>query len=351
LSATELKVAEEKRFTYPTGKLPLEDLSRLLSLYARNDPRIVITPGIGKDATVISFGDKYLVAKTDPITFATDQIGWYAVHINANDVAAMGGIPRWFLATLLLPEGKTGPKEVEEIFSQVSTACEELGVILCGGHTEISHGIDRPIVVGQMLGEVEKEKLVSPDKIRPGDEIILTKGIAIEGTALIARELREASSLLEEKTLARCRNLLRSPGISVVREARIANEAAGVHTMHDPTEGGLATGLQELADAAGVGMLVRMDKIHVLPETALLCETLKLSPLGLLASGALLIAVAAEDSERIMRALAAGGISASIIARVWEREKGIKLAERGKITDLPSFARDEVARLFEGSGG
>jgi hydrogenase maturation factor len=344
-------VAEEKRYTYPTGKLPLEDLSRLLSRYARNDPRIVITPGIGKDATVISFGDKYLVAKTDPITFATDQIGWYAVHINANDVAAMGGIPRWFLATLLLPEGKTGPEEVEEIFSQVSAACEELGVILCGGHTEISHGIDRPIVVGQMLGEVEKEKLVSPDKIRPGDEIILTKGIAIEGTALIARELREVNSLLEEKTLGRCRNLLRSPGISVVREARIANEVAAVHAMHDPTEGGLATGLQELADAAGVGMRVEMNQIHVLPETALLCEKLKLLPLGLLASGAMLIAVAPKDSEKVIQALGKEGISASVIAKVWEREMGVKLAERGKVTALPVFARDEVARLFEGSGG
>ena len=344
-------MAEEKKFTYPTGKLPMEDLSRLLSRYARNDPRIVITPGIGKDATVISFGDKYLVAKTDPITFAIDQIGWYAVHINANDVAAMGGIPRWFLATLLLPEGNTGPEEVEEIFSQVFTACEELGVILCGGHTEISHGIDRPIVVGQMLGEVEKGKLVSPDKIRPGDEIILTKGIAIEGTALIARELKGVNSLLEEKTLGRCRNLLRSPGISVVREARIANEVAAVHAMHDPTEGGLATGLKELADAAGVGMRVEMDQIPVLPETALLCEKLKLHPLGLLASGAMLIAVAPKDSEKVIQALEKEGISAAVIAQVWEREKGVKLAERGKVTALPAFGRDEVARLFEGSGG
>ncbi|MBP1722845.1 MAG: synthase related protein [Deltaproteobacteria bacterium] len=344
-------MAEEKEFTYPTGKLPMEELSRLLSRYTRKDPGIIVAPGIGKDATVISFGDKYLVAKSDPITFAADQIGWYAVHINANDVAAMGGTPRWFLATLLLPEGKTGPKEVEEIFSQISGACGELGVILCGGHTEISHGIDRPIVVGQMLGEVEKEKLVSPDKIRLGDEIILTKGIAIEGTALIARELKDLHSLLDEGILGRCRDLLHSPGISVVREARIASQAAAVHAMHDPTEGGLATGLFELADAAAVGLWVEMDRIHVLPETALLCEKLKLAPLGLLASGALLIAAAARDSERIIRALAAEGISASVIARVWEREKGVKLAERGKITDLPSFARDEVARLFEGRVG
>lgn len=342
---------EEKPFTYPTGKLPLEDLSRLLARYTREDPSIIVTPGIGRDATVISFGDKYLVVKTDPITFATDQIGWYGVNINANDIAAMGGIPRWFLATLLLPQRKTGPKEVEEIFAQISGACEELGIILCGGHTEITYGLGRPILVGQMLGEVDKDKLVSPNKIRVGDEIILTKGIAIEGTALIAREWKGVGSQLDGEEIRKCRELLRSPGISVVREARIANEVAAVHAMHDPTEGGLATGLRELADAAGVGMLVEMDQIPVLPETALLCKKLKLAPLGLLASGALLIAIGAKDSAKVIRALESDGISSSVIAKVWEREQGIKLAKRGKIIDLPSFERDEVARLFEGSGG
>jgi hydrogenase expression/formation protein HypE len=345
----ETPAPEKRKFIYPTGKLPLEDLSRLLARYTQKDPRIVVAAGIGKDATVISFGDRYLVAKTDPITFATEEIGWYAVNINANDIAATGGIPRWFLATLLLPEGKTGPGEVEEIFAQISAACRELGVVLCGGHTEISHKLDRPIVVGQMLGEVTKEKLVSPEKIRLGDEIILTKGIAVEGTALIAREWKGLEKLLDKEEIERGRNLLHSPGISVVREARIAGEAAEVHAMHDPTEGGLATGLQELADAAGVGMRVEMDQIPVLPETTLICEKLKLHPLGLLASGAMLIAVAARDSKKVIQALEAEGISAAVIARVWEREKGVKMAERGKIGDLPVFARDEVARLFERS--
>jgi hydrogenase maturation factor len=345
------RTAHGKSFLYPTGKLPLEDLSRLLASYTQKDPRIVVMPGIGRDATVISFSDKYLVAKTDPITFATDQIGYYAVNINANDIAAMGGIPRWFLVTLLLPEGKTGPADVEDIFAQLAGACKELGVVLCGGHTEITHGLDRPIVVGQMLGEVEKGKLVSPDKIRAGDEILLTKGIAIEGTALIARESQGLGRLLGEDQVERCQHLLKDPGISVVREARIANEVAEVHAMHDPTEGGLATGLQELAAAASMGMLVEMEKITFFPETQILCQKLKLDPLGLLASGALLIAVAAGESEKVITALKIEGISASIIGKIWEREKGVKLLKEGRIKDMPSFDRDEVARLFEGREG
>jgi hydrogenase expression/formation protein HypE len=344
-------VAQGRSSPYPAGKLPGKDLAALLGRYIREDPTVIVRPGVGRDAAVISFPGlpgKYLVAKTDPITFATDQIGWYAVHVNANDIAAAGGIPRWFLATLLMPEGQTGPAEVEEIFAQLSRASGDLGVILCGGHTEITHGLDRPIVIGQMLGELEEQKLVSPDKIRPGDVVLLTKGIAIEGTALIAREKKGLESVLGEDQVERCRNLLKNPGISVVREARTAGEVARVHAMHDPTEGGLATGLRELAEAAGLGMRVEMEKIAVFPETEILCRKLKLDPLGLLASGALLIVTAEGDSEKVARALRREGISTSVIGRIWEREKGIKLVKEGRAGELPFFERDEVARFFGG---
>ena len=303
-------------------------------------------PGIGRDATVISFPDRYLLAKTDPITFATDQIGWYAVHVNANDIAAMGGKPLWFLATLLLPEGKTGFAEVEAIFAQIAQACQELGIVLCGGHTEITCGLGRPVVVGQMLGEVEKEKLVVPERTCPGDNIILTKGIAIEGTALIAREKESVLKQLGESFVKKCRSLLREPGISVVREAQIANHAAVIHALHDPTEGGLATGLHELAAAARLGMMVEMEGISILPETALLCQELRLDPLGLMASGALLIAAPEGETTKIIAALQAAGIPASRIGKFQEKEKGIKLMRRGQVEDLPVFSRDEVARFF-----
>lgn len=325
----------------------MEDLSGFLARFARKDPRIVIGPAVGRDATVISFPGKYLVAKTDPITFATDQIGWYAVHINANDIAVMGGIPKWFLATLLLPRGKTNPNTVKEIFGQISRACKELGVVLCGGHTEITPGLPRPIVVGQMLGEVEKAKLASPERIRSGDEILLTKGIAIEGTSLLAREVKRLGKLLGDDELRKCRRLLLRPGISVVREARIAGATARVHAMHDPTEGGLATGIQEWAAAANLGIKVEMEQIRIFPETEVLCRKLALNPLGLLASGALLIALDKEESEKVISALAAHGISAGVIGRVWEKRKGVKLVRNGKLDDMPSFSRDEAARIFE----
>ncbi len=333
---------------YPTGKIPLKDLSRLLGRYTRQDPSVPVMPGIGRDAAVISLSGPYLAVKTDPITFATDQIGSYAVHINANDIAAMGGEPRWFLATLLLPEEKTGPGDVERIFRQIARACRELGIVLCGGHTEITQGLTRPIVVGQMLGEVDKKKLASPDRIRPGDELLLTKGIAIEGTALLAREMKGLGRILGGRRVQTCKDLLRRPGISVVRDSRIARKAAEVHAMHDPTEGGLATGIIELAEAAGLGALVWKEKIFVYPETETLCRELNLDPLGLLASGALLIAAAAEDSPRIISALRRESIRAEVIGQFRAWEKGVKLMEKGKRKNMPTFERDEAARVLEG---
>jgi hydrogenase maturation factor len=293
-------------------------------------------------------GDRYLVAKTDPITFATDEIGWYAVHVNANDIVTTGAVPLWFLATVLLPEKGSDEASVEEILRQMHAACSELGVSLVGGHTEITHGLDRPMVIGQMLGEVEKERLVTSGGAREGDAIVLTKGIAIEGTALIAREkeadLRDRG--YGDDIVARGQAYLYDPGISVYREARLARAKFDIHAMHDPTEGGLAMGLHELAEAAGVGLLVDAQRIEILPECRTLCEEFGLDPLGTIASGSLLITLPAEEADLLIEALVAENIPASFIGRVQSREMGTMLMNRGEVTALPTFPRDEITKLF-----
>ena len=331
----------------PVGKLKLEYLAALLARYTQPEERVLLGAGIGEDATVIDFGDRYLVAKTDPITFATDEVGWYAVHVNANDIATTGAEPKWFLVTLLLPEGRTDKALVERIFSQLAEACGQIGASLCGGHTEVTYGLDRPIVVGQMLGEVAPDQLVTSKGARVGDMILLTKAVAVEGTAIIARE--KASELADEYPedfLSRCRNLLRDPGISVLPEARIAVRTAQVHAMHDPTEGGLATGLWELARASGVGLHIDRDAIPVLPETAALCARYDLNPLGVIASGSLLLALAPEDAPLVIAALDAAHIPATVIGKVILPEEGLILVVDGVAQRLPRFEPDEIARLF-----
>jgi hydrogenase expression/formation protein HypE len=178
---------------FPPGKLPLDILDRLLSSHTTHqDARVVVGARVGEDAAVIDFGDRYLIAKTDPITFATNEIGHYAIHVNANDIATMGAVPRWFLATLLLPETNTDEALIETIFASLHKAAQEIGVAICGGHTEITVGLDRPIIVGQMLGEVAKENLIQSANLKPNDYILLTKGLGIEATAIIANEKKEA---------------------------------------------------------------------------------------------------------------------------------------------------------------
>ena len=334
---------------FPLGKLPADVLARLLAACAPSDPRVIVGPGIGLDAAVIDLGDRLLVAKTDPVTFATDSIGWYAVQVNANDIATTGAAPCWFMATVLLPESRANEQLAEEIFAQIHAACAAIGVSLVGGHTEITHGLDRPIVVGAMLGQVARDRLVISSGAQPGDALLLTKGIAVEGTAIMAREKANELREFDAAFLERCRNFLTEPGLSVVRDAAIATRyAAGrVHAMHDPTEGGLATGLYELAQASGVGLMIEADAVPVYPETQALCRATGLDPWGLIASGALLMAVETADAETVARALEAQGIRAAVIGQVTEVTHGVKLHGPEGIRNLPRFERDEIARLFD----
>jgi len=324
-------------------------LERLLHKLPSGDDRVRIGPRVGEDAAVIDMGDRYLVAKTDPITFATDRIGWYLVNINANDVACMGADPKWLLVTCLLPEHDTDAGRVESLFDDLSAACSELGITLCGGHTEITLGLDRPILVGQLLGEMAKERFVDKRDIRPGDRILLTKGIAVEGTCVIARErgdlLRERVS---EKVLEKARGFLQEPGISVVKDARVALEAAGpaIHGMHDPTEGGLVQGVRELATRAGVGIRLEGERIPVLPETKALAGHFGIDPMGLLASGSLLIVVTPRGEGRVRDALEGAGISCVPIGRTCPVEQGLKWDRGGRETELPEFVSDELVKVF-----
>jgi hydrogenase expression/formation protein HypE len=332
----------------PVGKLPVEILQTLLARYGGHDERLVVGPRVGEDAAVLDMGQRYLVFKSDPITFATDEIGWYAVTINANDIATMGATPRWFLLTLLLPEGRTDRDLVERIFDQVDRACQALGVVLCGGHTEITAGLDRPLAVGLMLGEVDKIDLIQTSGTQPGDHVLLTKGIAIEGTAVLAREMGEQlAARMGQELLARSRALLHDPGIGVLRDAQIARQAGRPHAMHDPTEGGLATGLWELAQACGHGIVVDLDRVYRFPETVALCRALDIDPMGLLASGALLITASPADATRMVRALTTAGIGAQMIGRVIDTTPSVYVETAAGLAPLPKFDRDELAQLFE----
>jgi hydrogenase maturation factor len=340
-------------YRFPTGKIPSEVLRRIVfeRLGVPCD-RLLQGPHVGEDAAVIDVGDRVLVVATDPITGAVGNVGWLAVHVNANDVASTGARPLWFLCVTLLPEG-SGEKLLEGIMNQMHAACVEVGVSLVGGHTETTPGLDRPILIGFMMGEAPKDKYVTTGGAKPGDAIILTKGVGIEGTAILAGDLEK---ILREKGIEEILLSAQSmiERISVVPEAMKAVEVGGVHSLHDPTEGGLLNGIWEMAEAAGVGVEIWEEAVPVAEETRVICEALEVDPLKLMGSGALMIVVEPERAGEMVKALLKMGVEASVIGEVRPPGDGrvIIMKDGGRI-DIEAVDQDEVYRILEkyGLGG
>ena len=331
------------------GKLPPGLLSELLSEFAANDPRVRVGPKVGEDCAVIEMGNRLLIAKSDPVTFVADRIGWYTVQVNANDIACTGGVPRWFLPTILLPPN-IDENEIRAIFSDIAMACGELGVSVVGGHTEVSVGIPRPIVAGTMLGELDSSaNLISSSGAQDGDSIIVTTGLAIEGTAILAREFAADLSRLgvNDDDIARAADYLGKPGISVVSAARALCDSVDVHSMHDVTEGGVITALREVAIGSDVGLVVEAESMPILPESGTICQVLGIDPLGLLGSGALVATLSSSDVPRALRALDATGVSGWEVGQIMEADEGLWMIDRTGDNALPEFRRDELARYLE----
>ena len=322
------------------GKVPPEVLRAILSLFKFSDERVLVGPGEGIDGAVVDFGNEVLVASTDPITGTERRIGFYAVHINANDVAVMGAEPRWFLSTVLLPEDSEEGLALR-IAGEIEENAGKLGVAVIGGHTEVTPGLKRPIVVGTMLGVAPKEKFVSPERISPGDLIVVTKWVGLEGTSIIAEEKgEELREVMSEEELERAKKLIEL--ISVVKEALASRDFAS--GMHDPTEGGLANGLHEMANAAKLGFRVFADRIPILPETRKICEFYNLNPLALISSGALLIALPRRNAGGLLQRLSGMGIPVSIIGEFTSEGERV-IVERGRELPLERPKTDELWKV------
>ncbi len=338
-----------KRNQLPTGKLDVRILRKLLKQYSTTDKRVLLGPRIGEDAAAIEMGETVLIVTTDPITFATSEIGYYSVMVNANDIATTGAEPKWYTVSILLPEGKGTEDLAGTIFNQIHQACEKLNISLIGGHTEITYGLDRPIIVGQMIGEVQKGALITTSGAEPGDLVLLSKGICIEGTSLIARE-KEVDLLsrgISGDLVERARRFLFDPGISIVKEARLAFRAGRVHSMHDITEGGLANGLHELSMAAGVEIEVDKESIPVYEESRILCEAFGLDPLGVIASGSLLITASPTETEKILEKADRNDVTLTRIGCVKAGgSPSVTMVTAGGYEQVPCFERDEVAKIF-----
>jgi hydrogenase maturation factor len=343
---TVLKKLVRLHTALPTGKLPNDLLREFLDQIIFEDPAVIVNPGVGEDIAAVDIHrEEVLVLKSDPITFATDAIGRYLVLVNANDIATSGARPRWLLTTLMFPSGVT-PAEIKQVVSDLERFCHKWDITLCGGHTEITDAVNRPVVAGMMAGTVARSALIEKGRMGAGDSILVTKAAAVEGTAIIAREFEERlrSCGMDQAAIESCKRFL--DRIAIIPEARIAAASPATTAMHDVTEGGIATALEELSIAGGHRLKLHLDRIPVYPETSSVCALMGINPLGLIGSGSLLITCRQENCRELIRTISSEGIQVTRIGEVLERGSGIEAVSNGKAAAWPRFEVDEIARLF-----
>ena len=344
----------------PNGKLANPLLRQLLEELQspRQRPDVIIDAAVGRDfaafdPALFSGPAALVVAKSDPITFATARPGSHLVTVNANDLICSGALPRWFLCSALLPP-RTTLRCVRDLLQQVDKACSAVGAALIGGHTEITDAVTRPLLSGMMLGSCTADLLRGyqsrsghlvaegadhTDVVTRADRVLMTKSAALEGTLILASAMRDTllkRGVTEEDILEALRW---EEKLSVVPEARLALGYAGVRLLHDVTEGGVATALHELAAAAQAQLAVERAKIPLAAPTHAICTALELDPLGLIGSGSLLLIAAPETASALLQAFAEAGIAACDIGSV------LSTAQAGVVGDLPQFEVDELARM------
>jgi len=275
---------------------------------------IIQGPAKGEDAAIVRVGENLMALSCDPISGALKRIGWLVLNVSANDVATRGVKPLWFLPTIMLPKGAQASL-VKKICREMHDAAVRLDIGIVGGHSEVTPGIDHPLIVGFCAGIVGKSGYVTTGMARKGDEVILTKGVGIEGTAILASDRRGMLMRRFDREFVRRAESFYDK-ISVVKDALTAFDIGGVSAMHDPTEGGVAGGLHELADASGKGFEVYEDRFVTEPETLEICRFFKIDPLRLISSGSLLITCLPEMTDKILSKLHSIGINASSIGRI-----------------------------------
>lgn len=334
------------------GKLPDDDLSKILERYTNSvSERILLGPKLGEDAAIIDMSsaetakNNCLAVAVDPIMVNISNAPYFAVAINVNDIVTRGAIPKWASASVFFPAGST-LEDVDKFFGQLYDAIKPHGISIVTGHTEVTSLVKNPGIVLTMLGEVDKDKIITTAGAKEGDSLVLTGGAGIEGTAILAADLRESlNGKVDEPTLDRAREFIYHPGICIASAAYIAWKHSP-NSLHDPTEGGVRKGIEELAIASGNGVYIDYAKIPIREETREICAVTGDDPLGIFGSGALLISIGKDKVEGLLRDYSDAGILAAEIGQVTAKEKGRVLLYQGKeIPLLASYTDGLIDRL------
>ena len=331
-------LSEKTLAPLPMGKLQAHLLDRLLKKLPITDHKLIIPPGIGNDAAGLEIGNQLIAITTDPITFTTQQIGTYSIAVNINDLACLGCKPQWYSGVLLLPPGIT-EYQLELLWDDLCIALSRYNIQAIGGHTEVTATVNTPVLIGQMIGTVIGKNLLDLRQACAGDEILLIGHIAVEGSAILAQKrYHDLLPYYHDIELKAMQNFLENPGICVWPWVEKIVPHEGLVGFHDPTEGGIATALHELADTTGCGILIS-EPIPLLPETQKLCKLLSINPLGLLSSGALLAVCKPTATKQLLRRLSS--VPAKLIGKLTTNSERL-LTSSGHYLKLPRYSCDEI---------
>ncbi|MCG8570582.1 MAG: HAD-IA family hydrolase [Spirochaetes bacterium] len=329
----------------PNGKIPNDLLDTFLHHISSTTEQL-LTPQVGEDTAVIELKkDHSLVITSDPITFVSGKQAEYSIIINSNDLATSGAQPRWFMVTLLFPPVIT-QLEIMNQFQELNQVANDFNISLCGGHSEITDAVTRPIISGTLLGEIKKEEMINKKDMSQGDLIFVTKQIAMEGTAIIAAEFSDllATHGLLDVEIEEAKNMVEQ--ISILKEAQIAVTSGGITGLHDVTEGGIATALQELAAVSHHQLKIHIEKIPIAPLTDKICSILHLDPLGLIGSGSLLISCKKDRAKDLSKTFSENNLILTQIGEVGKDGGKVIAFHHQKPAILPEFKTDEITKLY-----
>ncbi len=298
---------------------------------------VIVGSNVGEDCAIMDFGGEYISASTDPITAATANAGYLAMVVNANDVAASGATPVCALVTLMVPP-TTVNFEIEKLINQIIEGGEKLGIQIAGGHTEVTDAVKKPVICTTMLGKTTK--ILSVKNICPGDTLIMTKHIAMEGSHIVVSDMKDKiANLLSKSEIQDVMGF----ELCVVNDAKLLMSAGNVVAMHDVTEGGILGGIHEFCEGAGVGVHIDMDKISIHPATKKICDKLDINPYRFISSGCLIAAIRG-NGERETALLKSNGIECRVIGEFNGTDKVTAEKNGNRVTINPP-GRDEIYKL------
>lgn len=311
-----------------------------------HDPDVILGAVFGEDAALTRIGNHILVSHLDPIVGAVKNIGWLAVQVACNDIATCGTSPRWILALVLVPNREDEPL-LYEIMRDIHRAANELGVSIIGGHSGYSSNLSRPLVAITALGTISDRQPIRTTGANLGDHIFVTKGIALEGTAILAYDFVDVAQQtgLSEQEVDQARQLM--VGVSILPEA-LALAEQGATAMHDVTRGGLLETLLEIAQRSKVSLQIDYSQIPLQPIVTRFAQAFQFDPLLMISSGTLVATIPPERVQTAARSLIEKGIHFADIGQVTDGE-GVYMIKDGQITHYQEIhcEEDELARMWE----